>query len=89
MTGALFLFSFLTTMAILYLSEHAAIQRKQLHLTDLERAIRTDEQKAKDLEREIAQLQLSLPVTQFVHARGMVRTGSNLVVVETPQKARL
>jgi cell division protein FtsL len=82
MAIALFLSTFLTTLVVLYLTEHALVQSNQLKLTRLEREVHQAEQAVKDLDREISTLQLSVPVGEFVHARGMVRTGTDLNVVE-------
>ncbi len=82
MAVALFLSTFLTTLVVLYLTEHAGVQSNQLRLTRLERDVHNSEQAVKDLDREISTLQLSVPVGDFVHARGMVRTGTDLNVVE-------
>jgi cell division protein FtsL len=82
MAVALFLSTFLTTLVVLYLTEHAGVQSNQLKLTRLERDVHASEQQVKDLEREISTLQLSVPVGDFVHAHNMVRTGTDLNVVE-------
>lgn len=88
MAGALFFSTFITTLLVMYLTEHAVVQRNQLSLTSLEREVRDTEQKIKELDREISSLQLSVPVAEFVHQNGMVRNSADLIVVETPvQKA--
>ncbi|MGC4045397.1 MAG: hypothetical protein QM758_16525 [Armatimonas sp.] len=59
MAWALFAFTFATTLLVLYLTEHAVVQRNQLALSTLERDVRDTEQKIKELDREISGLQLS------------------------------
>lgn len=83
MAGALFFFTFITTLLVMYLTEHAVVQKNQLSLTSLEREVRDTEQKIKELDREISSLQLSVPVADFVHKNDMVRNSADLIVVET------